>query len=348
MHPGPVIVSAALATAEMAGADGATLLTAIAAGLEAGCRVGNAVTPGHYAAGFHITATCGVFGAAVAAARVLRLDATRMAWAIAHAASQAAGIVEALGAATKSTGVGAAAQAGLHAALFARAGVAGPAEPLEGRFGFLKVFCAEPQPARITDGLGEAWELFRSAPKAWPVGVVLHPVVDACLALRARPGFDATTLRALLFRGHKLLRLRTDRPAVTTGREATVSIQHVAAAALLRGTVGPAELTDAAVADTAIRTLGALVRVEDDAGIAVEGVRLSARFAEGEDQVIEIACGRGLPDRPLTDEELADKARLLIGWGAPWCDAEAVIAAAWGADALPSLAPFSALLVPPG
>jgi 2-methylcitrate dehydratase PrpD len=348
MHPGPVIVSAALAVAEARGADGPALLAAIAAGLETGCRIGNAVTPGHYAAGFHITATCGVFGAAAAVASLLRLDPARTAWALGHAAAQSAGLVEGLGAASKSTGVGAAARAGLQAALFAAAGIAGPAAPLQGRFGFLRVMARDAVTARITGELGTEWEALRSAPKAYPVGVVLHPVVDGCLELRAKPGFDADALAELEVRGHPLLRMRADRPGVTTGREATVSAQHVAAAALLRGGIGPAELTDEAVADPTIRALGARVRVTEDAAIPVEGALLLARFAEGTQREVFVPVGRGLPNRPLTDAELEAKARLLIGWGAPWCDAGRVIELAWRAEALDGLAPFSAALVPTG
>jgi 2-methylcitrate dehydratase PrpD len=126
--------------------------------------------------------------------------------------------------------------------------------------------------------------------------------------------------------------MRADRPEVTTGREATVSAQHVAAAALLRGRVGPAELTDQAVADPAIQALRARVTVGEDPAVPVEAVHLAARLADGSTREVEVPMGRGLPDRPLTDAELEAKARLLIAWGAPWCDAGAVIGPAWAAE----------------
>jgi 2-methylcitrate dehydratase PrpD len=325
MHPGPVIVSAALAAAEMVEADGRGLLEGIAAGLEAGCRIGNAVTPGHYAAGFHITATCGVFGAAAAAARVMKLDEDATRHALAHGASQSAGLVEALGAATKSTGVGAAARTVLHAALFARAGITGPAAPLEGRFGFLRVMAADPVPGRITDGLGVSWEMLRSTPKAYPVGVVLHPVVDAALELREMPGCGPADLAGIELSGHPLLRLRADRPEVATGREATVSAQHVCAIAVLRGTVGPSELTDAAVADPAVRALRSRVRVSESPKLPVEAVKLVAARRDGSLVSVSISVGRGLPGRPLTDGELLAKVDRLLAFGAPWCSAARLV-----------------------
>ena len=343
MHPGPVVVGAALATAEMAGADGRTLLTAIIAGLEGACRIGNATHPGHYAGGFHITATCGVFGAALASARILGLPPERIGWAIGHAAAQSAGLVETLAGPAKSTGVGAAARAGLHAALYAQAGIAAPAAPLTGRFGFLSVMAAGAEPARITDGLGSAWETLRSSPKAYPVGVVLHPVVDACLALREEPGFDAAALLRLEVRGHPLLRIRADRPDITTGREATVSAQHVCAAALLRGRIGPGELTDAAVMDPAILALRTRVVVVEDSAISVEGATLVADFVGGQRE-LHVPMGRSLPDRPMTDAELEAKVGAQAAWGSPWCDADAVIARCWSAEDLPHPEPLMALL----
>lgn len=347
MHPGPLAVAAALAAAEMVGADGQTLLTAIIAGLEGGCRIGQAVTPGHYAAGFHITTTCGVFAAALAAGRVLGLDAPAMGWAIGHAAGQSAGLIEALGADSKSTAVGAAARAGLQAALFARAGIAGPASPLEGRFGFLAVMAPDAAAGRITEGLGLTWEALRNAPKAYPVGVVLHPVVDACLMLAASAGFDPSRLESLEIIGHPLLRLRTNRPAPANLREAPVSAQHVAAMALLRGQVSPAELTATALADPAGLALRGRIFLSEQPEMAVESARLVARDTAGRQWDIHVPMGRGLPDRPLTDAELEAKASGLIGSGAAWCNATALLALCWRAEQLATLAPLTALLHPP-
>jgi 2-methylcitrate dehydratase PrpD len=344
MHPGPVVVAAALAAAELAGANGQQLLTAIVAGIEVACRIGNAVSPGHYAAGFHITATCGVFGAAAAAASVLRLDTARVVWAMGHAAGQSAGLVEALGAGSKSTSVGAAARGGVQAALFARAGIAGPSAPLEGRFGFLSVMGRAADSAPIVGELGLRWEVLRNAPKAYPVGVVLHPVVDACLALRAQKNFALDRVSRLELYGNPMLRLRADRPDIRTGREASVSAQHVAAAALLTGRVGPAELTDVAVENSEIKSFRDRIFVSDDADCPVEAVTLIAKGDGVAEWRVHVPMARGLPDRPLDDDALNAKARLLIRWGSPWCDADVLLQQAWRTNELPGLGPLSAAL----
>ena len=91
IHPTAPVAPAVLAVAEQRGSSGLDVLQAFALGGEVECRLGMAVSPGHYARGWHITATCGVFGAAAAAAKLLGLDAAQTAHALGIAASQAGG-----------------------------------------------------------------------------------------------------------------------------------------------------------------------------------------------------------------------------------------------------------------
>src|SRR5262249_54263036 len=105
IHPTAPVAPAALALAEQRGLPGAAVLHAFILGAEVECRIGNAVSPGHYARGWHITSTCGVFGAAAAAAKLLGLDATQTRHALGIAASQSAGIIENLPSAAKNVSV---------------------------------------------------------------------------------------------------------------------------------------------------------------------------------------------------------------------------------------------------
>lgn len=338
MHPGSVVVPAALAAAEAEGADGPALLLAVAAGTEAALRVALAAGPEHYSRGFHVTATAGVFGAAVAAGTVLRLDATALLDALGHAASQSGGLVAGLGADSKGFGVGAAARAGLESAWLARAGLRGPPAPVTGRFGFLAVQPGTPRPDMLDGALGTRWHAPDALPKAFPVGVVLHPVVDAALALDMAPAeIDSVALL-----GHPLLRQRADRPAPRDAREATVSAQHVFAAALLRRRFTPEELGDAARADPAIRALAARVTVGEAPGVSPGGVVLRARARDGRAAEREVPVGSGLPGRPLSDAALAAKVAALAAWGAPWADAAALAAAVNATRPAAALARFLA------
>ena len=135
MHPAGPVASGLFALAELRPVSGRELLHAFILGVETSCRVGLAVMPTHYRRGWHITATCGIFGAAAACARLIGLDVRRTAWALGHAATQSASLVESLGSMSKSLGVGNAAKNGLAAALLAEGGFSGPDKPIEGRYG---------------------------------------------------------------------------------------------------------------------------------------------------------------------------------------------------------------------
>ena len=113
IHPTAPVAPALFALAESQPMSGAALLHAFVLGVEVECRLGNAVSPWHYRRGWHITSTCGVFGAAAAVAKVLALDAEHIVWALGNASAQSSGLVETLGTMAKSIGVGAAARGGL-------------------------------------------------------------------------------------------------------------------------------------------------------------------------------------------------------------------------------------------
>src|SRR3954464_5750887 len=112
----PPVAAAVFSLARKSKVSGAALLHAFILGVETSCRMGNAVMPGHYERGWHITSTCGVFGATVAAAKLARLDERRMAAALGIAATQAAGLVEVLGSMARVLNAGFAARNGLAAA----------------------------------------------------------------------------------------------------------------------------------------------------------------------------------------------------------------------------------------
>src|SRR6202035_3651053 len=184
MHPAAPVAPGIFALAEARGASGVELLHAFILGVETSCRVGNALMPHHYRRGAHITATCGIFGAAAAAGKLIGLDPVRMNWALGHAATQSAGLVESLGSMSKSIGVRNAGRNGLRRALFAERGFTAAPQAIEGRYGFAAVTSDSVSLAAIGDGLGERWEILANAYKPYPCGVVLFPVIDACLELR--------------------------------------------------------------------------------------------------------------------------------------------------------------------
>jgi 2-methylcitrate dehydratase PrpD len=330
IHPTAPVAPVVLALAESQPVSGAQLVHAFALGVEVACRIGNAVSPSHYDRGWHITSTCGIFGAAVAAAKLLDLNEDEIVWALGNASAQASGLVETLGFMAKSTGVGNAARGGLISALMAQCGVEGPPRPLEGPRGFLEVCSERPKPELIERGLGTEWEILRNMFKPYPCGVVLNPVIDACLAARLRPDFDLDRIAEIVVRGAPLLKARADRPEVTTGREAQVSAQHAVAVSLLRGLAGAEEFSDAAVNDPKVHALRSKVRpVEITPGTPVETAYLSIRYADGSALEMSQAVATGSIGRPMSDAALRDKFFALASYGCPSLDAAALSDALW-------------------
>jgi 2-methylcitrate dehydratase PrpD len=201
LHPGAPVIPAAIAAGEIVGASGADVLAGIIAGYEVTCRVALALPAGeHYDRGFHPTATCGAFGAAVAAGRIFGFDAEGIANAMGTVQSQASGTLQFLhnGAWTKRSQVGWAAVNGLMAAVLVREGFKGSTEALEGRHGFMRAFAPNPTPERAVQDLGTVFELMNTAVKPYPSCRYGHAGIDAALALRAandlKPS-DITSIR---------------------------------------------------------------------------------------------------------------------------------------------------------
>lgn len=144
VHPGCVVIPAALAMGHTAGADGRRFLTAIAAGYEVASRIAALVHPKPRWRGFHNTATIGVFAAAAVTAALKGFDETAVENAFGLAASSASGIRSYVrGGDVKRIHPGLAARDGILAALLAAKGHLGAPDVLEGKDGFLFSFAGE-------------------------------------------------------------------------------------------------------------------------------------------------------------------------------------------------------------
>lgn len=290
IHATPPVAAALFALSRRRQVSGRDLLHAFILGVEASCRLGNAVTPGHYERGWHITSTCGVFGAALAAAKLLRLSEGRTVSALGIAATQAAGLVEVLGSMARVLNAGLAARNGLAAALLAEQGFEGPREPLAGLRGFINVFGGNADLAAITESLGARWETLNIRYKPYPSGVVLHALIDACLehrrALRAA--------QAIRVRLHPLAIERTDRPEPRNAIEARLSAQHAVAVSLLHGAAGLEEFSDAAAMDPQVQALRRRVKVVPDASLDKMAAAIAAAGLE-----IDAPAARPMDDARL-------------------------------------------------
>ena len=186
IHASAPIVPAAIAAAEMVGASGRDLITACVVGYEIHVRLGKAVgAADHYIRGFHPTATCGIFAAVAAVAKILKLSDAQTVSAFGIALSQTAGAMQFLkdGAWTKRLHVGQAAQNGLMAAFFAREGYVGPAQSIEGQWGFFNNYSSDANLDTAVDGLGETWETMTLGVKPYPSCRYSHAAIDGIIQL---------------------------------------------------------------------------------------------------------------------------------------------------------------------
>jgi 2-methylcitrate dehydratase PrpD len=346
IHPTAPVAPVVFALAQPGPVSGARLLHAFIVGAEIECRMGNALTLGHYARGWHITSTCGVFGSAIAAARLMGLDMRHTAWALACAGNQTGGLVETLGTMAKSIAVGNSARNGLLSALLAREGCTGPDQPIEGPRGVLNVLSDAPIPEQLTGELGQRWELGTNTYKPYPCGVVLNAVIEAVLVLRRDPALSTPDLARVArvdLTGHPLLRQRTDRPRARSGRESQVSAQHAVATCLLHGRAGLAEFSDAAVADPRAHALDTRLHFHDDDSYSIDAVEVRITLNDGRAFAHRVAGARGSAANPLSDADLEGKLRQLCAYGGTGCDAQAIIDGVWALDALADAGSLMAL-----
>jgi 2-methylcitrate dehydratase PrpD len=333
IHPAAPVAAPVFALAQARGFSGQAVLTAFVLGVEVECRVGNAVSPGHYARGWHITSTCGVFGAAAACAKLLGLPADQISNAIGIAASQSSGIVENLPSAAKNVSVGNAARNGLFAALLAAESYSASPRAIEGPLGWARAMGDEPDLARLTGGLGKSWEIAKNTYKPYPAGIVFHAVIDACFKLREKLNQRVDDIAGITVQGSALLLARGDR-VVRNERDARVSIHHCAACALLLGAAGVAEFSEATVFRPDIVSWRQKVRAELDASLPDGAARVSIRLTSGETLSEIVMAAKGSLADPLSDRDIEAKLRDCARLGGTDWDIDRIIDDVWRLDTL--------------
>jgi 2-methylcitrate dehydratase PrpD len=344
IHPTAPVAPAVLALAELRHLSGADMLLGFILGNEIQARIGLAISPSHYGRGWHITSTCGVFGAAAGGGKLAKLDEHQMVWALGSAATQSAGLCECLGTPAKSLSVGNAARNGLWSALLAEKGFDGPPEPLAGVQGFYHALNETADLSVVTNGLGESWEIMATSYKPYPCGFVIHPVLDCVLDWR-RDNPVAEVTRVVV-RGNPLLGVRTDRPDISTGRESQVSVQHAVAAALVTGKAGVDEFTDACVRDPRVLALRGKVAVERDDSFSTIAAAVDITTADGRLHKLSQPAARGSDVNPMSDADLEAKLRTAAAGWEPRYDACPLIEAIWQLDKRADAADLAAMAVP--
>jgi 2-methylcitrate dehydratase PrpD len=307
IHPAGSVMPAILALSEQRAITGRELLHALVLGVEVECRIGNAVYPAHYDRGWHITGTAGVFGAAAAAGTLLGLTEQQMVWALGLAATQPVGLREMFGSMTKSFHPGRAAQNGLTAALLASKNFTTAEAGIEGRNGWAHVLSTEVKFEEIVSGLGERFELLLNTYKPFACGVVMHPTIDACLQLRATERLSADQIERIDLEVHPLVLELTGKRTPQTGLEAKFSVYFAAAIAIIAGSAGPKQFTDAWARNAGVMALRDRVTATPKPGIGEAQVRAAITLRSGRRVAKFIEHVIGSVERPMSDADLDAK-----------------------------------------
>lgn len=303
LHPGAVVVPAALAAAEASNTSGMTFLHSLLIGYEVVCRLGEVFRGTQFYHGVHPTGLCGVFGAAAAAAVAMDLDGDAFVRALGIAGTQASGLTEwrADGTWIKRLNPGRAAQSGVLAARLSQEGFTGPASIFEGPGGFFRAFSYGEaiDVGCMTRRLGEEYRALATAIKPYPCCRFEHGAID--LAIEASSsGIAVADVAAVVVRLY-----RTDvlsyhhRPKNVV--DAQFNVPYAVAVALLRGRVGLADFTEEAIRDADVLALCRLVEVVEDPDYTARYpddycVELRVRLEDGSERRFFSACPSGDPE----------------------------------------------------
>jgi 2-methylcitrate dehydratase PrpD len=298
-HSTVPVFPAALALAEELDRSGAELLAAFVAGVEVEARLGAGIGPSHYAKGWHVTSSIGIFGSAAAASRLLELDAEQFGRAMGLAASQASGLKANFGTMTKPFHAGHAAERGLLAAQLARRGFTANPDALDANQGLGQAAGDGHWHTEQMDALDD-WLLPQTLFKYHAACYLTHAAIEATAAL-APPAATVDRITVTVNPG-TLDVCAIPRPR--TGLEAKFSLTATTAFTVLGiDTTDPASFVDEKAADERVRSLIERVTVTTDSSLRNTQVRVEI-VDDGRTRVAEHDTGV-----PATDLE-AQGARL--------------------------------------
>lgn len=353
------VLPAVLNLAVQRGASGQALLTAYIAAVEAGARIASAVQGGLHQQGFHPTGVVGTFASALAAGKLLGLDAAALVHAQGAALSMASGSLQFIedGAWTKRVHAGWAAQAGLTAASFAAHGIVAPQAPYTGRYGLYRSYLSDPGrldlaiATRGLDAHGHAsvWELMQIAVKPFAMCHFVHAATDAAIALHGVDVAEIARVEVLVPQAAVEL---VCEPAARKCRpqneyDAKFSLPYAVASGLLRGRLGLKELQPEAYLHADAQALMDKVqyRVDPEATFPRHysgEVRVTLR--NGQQRVHREAVNRGHPERPVANSDVLAKFMDNAGLHFSAAHARAICRAVLGLDQAASVAGLEALL----
>ena len=338
-HPGAPTIAAALAMAQQENASGLEFLKAVIVGYEISTRIGKVLGREHYQY-WHNTGTVGSFGAAAAAAYLLRLDAVQFTHALCTAATFAAGLQQAfkMDSMSKPLHSGRAAEAGVAAAQMAQQGVTGSLNIFEGSHGLGVAMSNGPEWDAVMADLGQKFNITAMTFKNHACCGHTFAPIDGALVIQKRERIDWRDIERITVQTYSPALAVAGNPAPRTAAEARFSIPFVVATALRHGSVRLAAFAQERLEDEALRSLMARVELavhpELDAQFPGQRAALvTIRTRDGQDHSFLQPTRKGDPDLALTDADLQEKFEELAVPVIGQARAAAISSLLWSLDA---------------
>lgn len=310
-HPGCAIIPAALAIGERENKDGRTLINAVVAGYDVGCRLTLAL--GVRQTGWHSTHSIGgTFGAVAAACVLAGLDAQEIRWALSYAAQQASGVrswvadSEHIEKAFDFGGMPA--RNGVTAAVLVQCGFTGMADAFEGEKNFLAAYSPSPEPQKLLEGLGSRYEIMQTSIKRFPVGAPIQAAAEALELIQQKHNLRPESVAKLT------VRLTRDGAETVNNRlMPDINLQYIMAVMVLDGGLS----FDAAhdyrrMKEKKVREMMARIELIGDESLfqpsAPRPAVVEVTTPGGGILREHVASSRGTPENPMSDEEVEKKA----------------------------------------
>ena len=317
IHPNSLAVPVVLALAEAdSSLSGGDIVGALTLAYEVGLRIGNAATISLFLNGFHPQGTSGAFVAAVAAGRLLRLDALQMQHALGIAGSMGAGLMAAQeGAMVKRLHAGRAAQSGMLAALLAKRGFTGIVDIVEASYGgFLSSFSRTPNPERLLEGLGDDWEAGKIGFKMYPNVTSIHSALDGLRSILVENNVTASQIDEIQVGCGHMTFVHTAwqyRPTGVTG--AQMNMYYGLSVMARRRNISAGDYAEDAIADPENLAFMPRIKIAVDPEIESRGpsfrhaARISVLTADRRTFTREVWHRRGSPENPVSRKDIEEK-----------------------------------------
>ncbi|HSR13819.1 MAG TPA: MmgE/PrpD family protein [Thermodesulfobacteriota bacterium] len=336
IHPTGVVASAIIALSEHREISGREFLHALILGVEAQCRLARALAmaPAKIDSAWFLTGITGGVGATIAAGRLLGLNEQQMVWAIGGAAARASGTRETHGTMAKNLVQAWTAQQGLQAAFLARQDFTTSDTILEGPRGIGRLYARDANFEVLVAGLGDDWELTRNAYKPFPSGIVMHGAVTGALEIARESHPDPAAIEGVDLEVHPLCLQLTGRRQPKTAQEATFSVFHWVAVALIDGRIGIGQFKDSCVADPQVIALRDRIQAGSSEKFARDEAVVRVKLSDGRVLERHVNHAMGSIERPLQDAELTAKLHDLADGVIGEKTAKALEERCWGVESL--------------